>query len=552
MNTLVLACLVGFPCQVAPVDREATVHFDAMHPMADAAGFVLTAGGLGDAVASPEGVEPPQMPGWPLAIAAAIPLEGAVYVAADGDAEPEILFSTGKQVHLVNVDGSSLPGWPITIGVGSRLAGGPSFGDLDGDGVGEVVVAADNWPNGDLAWMYAYRLDGTVVDGFPAMSFGDHARSPTVTDLDGDGDAEIITGERDWPLGRVYVFDGDGSVLPGWPVDIDHVPASSAGAADIDGDGVKEVLYESFTSLYAFNLDGSIVDGWPMTPTDGNTFSWSAPTFADVDGDGDYEIAAGAHATSGPNAVYLMDGDGTHLPGWPRFAQWWVYSPPTFADIDDDDELEIIAGDQVLSGSPANRVYAWNLDGASVPGWPTGFINAINAQVAVGDLDGDGDPELVWDDNTTGPNGEGQLVGYQHTGDPIEGWPLTTPRSTFFNTAAVTDADGDGDVELLMPTGAITAADAMIMLYDFPDPIDTADVQMPMFQYGPGRDGVAFADDEDCPADCNGDDALDVLDFICFQSLFVEGDTAADCNEDGTLDVLDFICFQGAFAEGCP
>ena len=57
---------------------------------------------------------------------------------------------------------------------------------------------------------------------------------------------------------------------------------------------------------------------------------------------------------------------------------------------------------------------------------------------------------------------------------------------------------------------------------------------------------------DDCLADCNGDGALDILDFVCFQGLFLSGDAAADCDGDGSLTVLDFVCFQQAFQAGCP
>src|SRR5262249_6448464 len=147
-----------------------------------------------------------------------------VIVQADADPQGEFLFSTGKTVHLVNHDGTPLPGWPKVIPTGTALEGGPAFGDLDGDGVGEVVVTSENYPNGTVGWIYAYNTNGTIVAGFPALTQGDHARSPTVVDLDGDGHAEIIVGERTWPTGHVYVFNGSGQILPGWPQTINHVP----------------------------------------------------------------------------------------------------------------------------------------------------------------------------------------------------------------------------------------------------------------------------------------------------------------------------------------
>jgi hypothetical protein len=57
-----------------------------------------------------------------------------------------------------------------------------------------------------------------------------------------------------------------------------------------------------------------------------------------------------------------------------------------------------------------------------------------------------------------------------------------------------------------------------------------------------------------CYPNCDGSTgtpALNVNDFICFQSLFAAADPYADCNHDATLNVNDFVCFQAQFAAGC-
>jgi hypothetical protein len=55
-----------------------------------------------------------------------------------------------------------------------------------------------------------------------------------------------------------------------------------------------------------------------------------------------------------------------------------------------------------------------------------------------------------------------------------------------------------------------------------------------------------------CPADCNEDGTLDILDFLCFQGLVFTADPKADCNDDGVINIFDFLCFQGLFTTGCP
>ncbi len=54
-----------------------------------------------------------------------------------------------------------------------------------------------------------------------------------------------------------------------------------------------------------------------------------------------------------------------------------------------------------------------------------------------------------------------------------------------------------------------------------------------------------------CYPDCDGDSALSIDDFICFQTFFAIGDPYADCDTDCALSIDDFICFQTLFAIGC-
>ena len=56
-----------------------------------------------------------------------------------------------------------------------------------------------------------------------------------------------------------------------------------------------------------------------------------------------------------------------------------------------------------------------------------------------------------------------------------------------------------------------------------------------------------------CYADCDGNGALDIFDFLCFQNSFVAGEPyACDCDPDPACDIFDFLCFQNAFVGGCP
>jgi hypothetical protein len=55
-----------------------------------------------------------------------------------------------------------------------------------------------------------------------------------------------------------------------------------------------------------------------------------------------------------------------------------------------------------------------------------------------------------------------------------------------------------------------------------------------------------------CPADVNGDGAVNIGDFLSFLQLFAAGDLRADFDGDGGVNVGDFLGFLSAYAGGCP
>ncbi|HVE68363.1 MAG TPA: VCBS repeat-containing protein, partial [Solirubrobacteraceae bacterium] len=97
-------------------------------------------------------------------------------------------------------------------------------------------------------------------------------------------------------------------------------------------------------------------------------------TLADLDRDGRLDVVVGA----GDQAVYALRGDGRPLPGWPVLARDGgdaakIVSSPAIGDLDGDGSPDVVEGTGEAYGStPATsgRVYAWNARGQPLPGWP--------------------------------------------------------------------------------------------------------------------------------------------------------------------------------------
>lgn len=105
----------------------------------------------------------PVFPGYPVVLSGST-FEGSIFCNMDGDAELEIVINIGYTVQALNPDGTSVPGWPKTL---SSYAGegAPAFGDIDGDGFGEIVVTNHGLTSG--GFIYAFKRDGTPLTGFP-------------------------------------------------------------------------------------------------------------------------------------------------------------------------------------------------------------------------------------------------------------------------------------------------------------------------------------------------------------------------------------------------
>ncbi len=426
----------------------------------------------------------PLFPGFPVHVAGGS-YEGGIFCNMDSDNDLEIVYNATYNIYALNLDGSNVPGWPKPISP-YPLECAPSFGDIDGDGQGEIVAAAHGLTSG--GYIYAFKKNGTPVSGFP-IDHGYSTRTPVLADLDNNNTLEIIVNER---VSRtVKVYTGNGSVYPGWPQMIDHVPASSAAVGDITGDGVPEIIAESYYSLYAWSKNGDTIPGFPFSLPSGTTHSYSSPVLADLDGDNIREIVWGTHGISGPNYVYCMKNNGTVMPGWPKTVGYWIYGPPAVGYIDNDNIIDIAVGDQVLSSSPTCYIYAWNKNGTLLSGFPIGPIWSINNQVSLGDIDNDNMTELIVDDNTQ-TSGIGKYLAFNHDGSPLAGWPIFTAGTTFFNMPCLVDINHNGILDIIGSSveGSGSNAFLNIYLWNTGTNLNAPKMYNPIWQYNERHNGV--------------------------------------------------------------
>ncbi|MGD8395776.1 MAG: C25 family cysteine peptidase [Candidatus Eiseniibacteriota bacterium] len=440
---------------------------------------------------------PPLATGWPIETGQPSPA-GVIIDDVDGDHGLEIITGSDA-VYVWHADGKELrdgDGNPQTSGVFSTDGQDGDFGfhatpavaDLDDDGLLEVIGVA--WRD---AQVHVWDSAGVPFPGWPQPIGGDfNWASPLVDDLDLDGDLEIVAVSG--LQGKVYAWHHDGTEL----VDGDQNPDTngvlydtptsflyaSPGAGDIAGGPLREIVVTTNHSsgyVYAFDLAGNLLPGWPFLAGGQVTAS---PALVDLDGDGLDDILFAAEDDS----LYVMHGDTTPLPGWPRRvateSDFGHTSSVVVADVDSDGELDIVFA------ASDGHMRVWDLAGNLLPGWEdVPFAQealaggATQCTPTVADLDGDGRMEIV-----VGAE-DGMVYGWNHDGTEAAGFPIAL-RGEVRGGVTLWDVDRDGLLEM-----ALICMDRKVYVWDLPGPVQGDRLDWPFFRHdsrNTGRSDVPF------------------------------------------------------------
>jgi len=458
---------------------------------------------------------------------------GGVDVAdANNDGLPDVAFGVhhdwsstdlGDQVLEVALgdgSGTSWTPWDDGLGMDGQSWGmfGTVFADADADGW--LDVASVSFGCCDGVHLYLSDGDGSWTHAWGQLG-GNSKMDIRTGDVNNDGYPDFVTAHQ---IGTVWLGDGGGGLTP---ANDNLPPGGSSGhsgpdLADVNRDGLDDIAFA--------NPDEGI-DVWIRQPGGGwfersaglpEASGYRGTRLADMDGDGFIDVVA---LGGGLLTVWLGDGGTSWTEAWSTtLPSPGSYEALAVGDVDrngrpdiaivterdigffsDINELHLFIETSTppelairVTAPPARRVL--RTGAVSFIGWVSGVPAGAGSGVAL---------EL----STTGPTGPWEPLA---SGLPDNGrHQLILPEMTTTDNAYVRAT-------------VTTANDA------------AQHVHGPLTILG-----------LDCPADCNGDGMLNIVDFVCFQGLFAANDPAADCNGDGMLNVLDFVCYQSDFEGGC-
>jgi hypothetical protein len=397
------------------------------------------------------------------------------------DGNPDLVFAAnwrgGIGVLMGNADGSF--GWP-TWWTTDVDAAGVATGDFNGDGNPDIVVSAvsDNTVtvvlgNGDGTFKSVESYEPFIISSgyFPPEALP-HPSAVTLGDFNGDGKPDMAVVDAANSNVTILLNNGRGTFtemanyLTGG-----GQPPLMAVAADVNNDGQLDLVMsltstgsQSSFSVLLGNGDGTFQA--PLVYSNGTGNGSDTIAVADVNGDGKPDVISNTQSWSLNSSFYvsLGNGDGTFNPAiaTPALCPAGAGSGAVYlavGDLNGDGNPDIVGGCNAGLHLATISVLLGNGDGTF--GTPTQFTSGTTpVSIAIGDFNEDGNPDLAVVDNSPTPqvsillgNGDGTFqnpTSFSIFPNSGSGWGWFGQGFPSPDFIVTADFNLDGHVDLLV------------------------------------------------------------------------------------------------------
>ena len=236
--------------------------------------------------------------------------------------------------------------------------------------------------------------------------------------------------------------------------------------ADLNLDENKEVIIKGNDAIQQkmviVNKYGNIISQFDLPKNSWGAGIVSLPAVGNFDNDNDLEIVV---AQPSPKAGYdwerkewinegiitIYNIDGTQVTGWPVVVPGGPFSSPAIGDINNDGELEIVVGllyeSDIFPDIRYGGLYAFDKNGKILRGWPVGKGYNFWSSPSLADFDNDGKLEIAASILRF------MTYVYHHDGSIADGWPRDTAWNDYYSTI-ISDVNGDGKPDVLTTAGS--------------------------------------------------------------------------------------------------
>ncbi|MBV64351.1 MAG: hypothetical protein CMP45_07555 [Rickettsiales bacterium] len=404
--------------------------------------------------------------------------------------------------------------------------------DMDGDGDIDILAAKPGNPffGGGAAVLYRNNGNGSFTELTPFTNGPTTLVSNIVaSDLDNDGDLDVVLGSSGTRSGGVRVYRNNGSLRFTRTFDNENAPYLwDIHLGDVNKDNRPDIIFGlggSFDQIGIYLNSGNMFNWGGLIAAKTGTSTGDEPRnihLADIDGDGDQDVISANYLSN--QISYYPNGGGVSVVRLTSSSQTRGPRNVRTGDINGDGRLDLISV-SVLDGKVAwyngtgngrfgSQKIIHTYSTRSTGGGPDGSDALGPRGLDVADFDGDGDLDVF----STSEVGSTVCLHENLGGGSFGQAEIITNRANGVNLVTTIDMDGDGDLDVV----SSSPGDNKIAWYEtlgggakdsdgdgvnddddaFPDdPSETADSD----KDGVGDNADAFPNDPTEVADCDND-----------------------------------------------